>query len=491
METPKVFASYSHDSNDHKQWVLKLCTKLRENGVDVMLDQWDIRLGTDQTLFMEKLSTADRVLVICTDNYVHKANDREGGAGYEATIITAEIADDLKTEKFIPVIRQSSNGQKAPIFLETRRYIDFRDDSEFDEKFNELLHDIHDVPIIPKPELGENPFSKQSPALETSSQRLREIPEQVESAVNAYKEAEAFIAVDNRFGWQQLVKRIRRDVSNSLEEWRPEFEQQGLDSTEKILEVVDKAVGIVSPLISVPLAAVESGEENFSDQKSVLRDLFTIVEWKNSTYTAWRDMPNVLRYVYQGLHGAISLRTDQLNLALSLAQEKVRSTHPKSMSKVWETPSLIGHYYFNVEAKDLWKHLATAYERWEWLDLIFRDKSEYRASLVAYYMALNIHELATKINSEYQEDLDNYRFKVPLDFLFEKYEKKGRAVDMLLTNSTLPELWTCLGVTQEQMKNSWKSWIYRCKHQFLNNYPRIYFENSGIHLEHENFFDNL
>ena len=68
MEPPKVFASYSHDSDDHKQWVLKLCTKLVENGVDVMLDQWDIRLGTDQALFMEKLGAADRVLVICTDS---------------------------------------------------------------------------------------------------------------------------------------------------------------------------------------------------------------------------------------------------------------------------------------------------------------------------------------------------------------------------------------------------------------------------------------
>ena len=28
METPKVFASYSHDSDEHKKWVLQLCTKL-------------------------------------------------------------------------------------------------------------------------------------------------------------------------------------------------------------------------------------------------------------------------------------------------------------------------------------------------------------------------------------------------------------------------------------------------------------------------------
>lgn len=39
MEPPKVFASYSHDSEKHKHWVLKLCTELVENGIDVILDQ--------------------------------------------------------------------------------------------------------------------------------------------------------------------------------------------------------------------------------------------------------------------------------------------------------------------------------------------------------------------------------------------------------------------------------------------------------------------
>ncbi len=118
MEPPKVFTSYSHDSDEHKEWVLKLSCKLRENGVDVMLDQWDVRLGTDQTFFMEKLSTADRVLMICTDTYVKKADNREGGVGYEGLIITDQIAADVKTDKFIPIIRQSSNERKMPIFWE-------------------------------------------------------------------------------------------------------------------------------------------------------------------------------------------------------------------------------------------------------------------------------------------------------------------------------------------------------------------------------------
>lgn len=414
MEPPKVFASYSHDSEEHKQWVLKLCTKLRENDVDVMLDQEDTRLGSDLTVFMEKLKSADRVLVICTDNYVQKANDREGGVGYEATIITAEIARNLKTEKFIPIIRQSSNGEKAPIFLETRRYIDFSNPENFDENLKELILDIYKPLIIPEP-IMENQTRR------SESNALRDQPsdtaQKVESAFDAYKIAEEFIKADYRFGWQQFVKRIRQDVSNSLKDWKLEFEQEERDGTEKFLKVIDKAVDIVSPLISTALIGVESNQEKFSDQKSTLHDLFTIIDWNDSNYIPWMNMPNVLQYVYHSLHGGLCLRTDQLNLALNLARENVRVTYPESKgrSMVWQIPELTGYYYFNVNAADLWKYFANAYQKWEWLSLVFANDMEYRASLVAYYMALNIHELATEINSENQENLDSYRLKVPVD----------------------------------------------------------------------------
>ena len=62
-EHPKVFISYSHDSPEHKQWVLELGTKLRHNGVDVTLDQWDLTPGDDFARFMEfGVRDFDRVL---------------------------------------------------------------------------------------------------------------------------------------------------------------------------------------------------------------------------------------------------------------------------------------------------------------------------------------------------------------------------------------------------------------------------------------------
>jgi len=51
---PKVFVSYSHDSEEHKAWVLQLSTRLRSNGVDVILDRWNLKLGSDIAHFMEK-----------------------------------------------------------------------------------------------------------------------------------------------------------------------------------------------------------------------------------------------------------------------------------------------------------------------------------------------------------------------------------------------------------------------------------------------------
>jgi len=50
---PTVFISYSHDSEEHKNWVLQLATRLRLNGVDIILDSWNLKLGSDIASFME------------------------------------------------------------------------------------------------------------------------------------------------------------------------------------------------------------------------------------------------------------------------------------------------------------------------------------------------------------------------------------------------------------------------------------------------------
>lgn len=172
---PKVFVSYSHDSQEHKEWVLDLSTRLVENGVDVILDQWDLRLGGDLPSFMESgLTQADRILAICTGAYVTKADGGQGGVGYEKMILTAQLMQDVRRNSIIPVVRHNDAEQALPTFLSSRLYIDFRDDSLFEEKYEELLREIHGERTAQRPPLGPNPF-RRVPAF--SSPRLPRSPE--------------------------------------------------------------------------------------------------------------------------------------------------------------------------------------------------------------------------------------------------------------------------------------------------------------------------
>jgi hypothetical protein len=159
MTAPVVFISYSHDSPQHKEWVLHLAADLRAHGIDVTLDQWDLVAGQDMAAFMATgIRGADRVVLICSATYVAKAEGGTGGVGYERLIVTGEVIGAIDTIKFIPVIRSNPGTRKVPDFLGPRKYIDFTDDSHYAAKLEELAREIHGAPATVKPKLGENPF---------------------------------------------------------------------------------------------------------------------------------------------------------------------------------------------------------------------------------------------------------------------------------------------------------------------------------------------
>lgn len=161
MEPPVIFMSYSHDSEEHKNWVLKLATRLRQNGANVVLDRWNLTLGNDLPLFMERgIDESHRVICICSNQYVEKSNRGTGGVGYEKMILTADLMNGIDSNKIIPVIRNNNLTRKLPLFLGVRLYCDFSNDAEYESKYEELLRDIFDDPILPVPEIGNYPFSK-------------------------------------------------------------------------------------------------------------------------------------------------------------------------------------------------------------------------------------------------------------------------------------------------------------------------------------------
>lgn len=167
MTAPTVFISYSHDSPDHKKWVLRLATDLRANGVDATLDQWELVPGQDVAAFIQRgILEADRVLLVCSGAYVTKAEAGTGGVGFERLIVTAEVVQSIDTKKFIPIVRNNKSEVRIPRFLGPRLYIDFSDDAAYKTKREELLRELLGAPALVKPPLGDNPFSGKMPKAE-------------------------------------------------------------------------------------------------------------------------------------------------------------------------------------------------------------------------------------------------------------------------------------------------------------------------------------
>jgi hypothetical protein len=189
MTVPSVFISYSHDSPSHKQWVMDLAVRLRNSGVDAILDQWELRPGDDIPLFMERnLSRVDRVIMVCTEKYVFKANSGTGGVGYEKMIVTSELMKSIDSNKVVPIVRQSG-AFLMPTFLKTKLFIDFSAQADQEFAFDELVRTLVGAPLFKKPPLGNSPFKPASDTIvERTSDAVREL---MQAVVSGYERTSA------------------------------------------------------------------------------------------------------------------------------------------------------------------------------------------------------------------------------------------------------------------------------------------------------------
>lgn len=140
---PKAFISYSWDDDDHKKWVKSLATRLRGDGVEVILDQWHAVPGDQLPEFMEReIRENDYVLIICTPNYKQKSDNRSGGVGYEGDIMTGEIFAKGNDRKYIPILARGIWAQAAPSWLQGKYFIDLSVDNLFMRGYGDLINTI-------------------------------------------------------------------------------------------------------------------------------------------------------------------------------------------------------------------------------------------------------------------------------------------------------------------------------------------------------------
>ncbi|NTV68350.1 MAG: TIR domain-containing protein, partial [Chlorobaculum sp.] len=80
--SPRAFISYSWSSPGHQARIRQWAEQMLSDGVDVVLDVWDLNEGDDKYVFMEKMVTDEsvtHVLVFSDSEYAAKADTRKAG----------------------------------------------------------------------------------------------------------------------------------------------------------------------------------------------------------------------------------------------------------------------------------------------------------------------------------------------------------------------------------------------------------------------------
>ena len=150
---PRVFISYSQDSDDHKQRVLELTQALRADGIDAVIDQFDDNPAQGWPRWMlDEIAAAQFVLLVVSEGYKKKAEGqvpRGAGRGvkWESHLTIQEIYDaDAHNEKFIPVLLEGVTDEAIPQALRAWTYYSWPNSSEA------LLRRLLNQPkVIPAP----------------------------------------------------------------------------------------------------------------------------------------------------------------------------------------------------------------------------------------------------------------------------------------------------------------------------------------------------
>lgn len=491
---PTVFISYSHDSPEHKKWVGEFASKLVEKGIDVILDQWDLGFGDDVPKFMEQsVANSARVLMICTETYVHKADDGKGGVGYEAMVVTGELVTNLGTAKFIPIIRQTGGESKLPKCVGTRFYVNFSEGQNLDEEFERLLRELHKAPKLKKPALGPNPFAGEATAgtNEPKDASVSVPPTVLTEPAAIYATALDLARRNDLVVWRRLLKQVRQPLPARLLEWRQTYNNRRSMSHADLPGMVLEAATICAPLMSMALAGVESGQPKFTNQIALIDEFLSPKDWIGAGLVVVGEVPDAIVFTYQALHGAVCLETDQLPLALQLARSRVQRRYASESVVLYRDSDLIGWPdSLSAHCLPAWKFIVDLPNKWQWLLEIFGSIEDYQAALCGYYLSLNIQELTDIVASAREEILGQERFHltVPLMNLSLPEEIRLKAYRLLLQSpESVKAIWRNAGVSDKKMATHWPTWMRLCD-RWLNEVQPFRFRGK---LTHETLFEDL
>ena len=152
-----VFISYTHDGPDHSGVVLALSNRLRSEGIDCVLDQYEPAPPEGWPQWMDReIKKAKFVLLICTMAYYRRVMGEEElgiglGISWEGNLIYNHIYNmGSINSKFIPVVLDAAHVKYIPTPIQGATRYNLADPDGYERLYSRLIA----KPLTEKPPLG-------------------------------------------------------------------------------------------------------------------------------------------------------------------------------------------------------------------------------------------------------------------------------------------------------------------------------------------------
>ncbi len=161
---PKIYLI--HASEDKERFVLKFAEKLRENGIDVWLDKWEMKVGDKliDKMFDEGIKNAAAFLIVLSNNSVLKKWVKE-------ELDAALVKRINEGSKILPIIIEEC---EIPEALKATLWIKVKNINSYEDELKEILSSI--LGQYEKPKLGELPeYTKEDVLLSSELHKIDNI----------------------------------------------------------------------------------------------------------------------------------------------------------------------------------------------------------------------------------------------------------------------------------------------------------------------------
>jgi len=211
---PKVLISYSHDSPEHNDRVLELANRLRADGIDCAVDQYEKSPAEGWPAWMEhRIEEAHFVLVVCTETYRRRMEGTASagvghGVRWESLLLRQQLYDaGAVNERVIPILLGAAGVEAIPTILRPTTH--YRPEKA--DEYEQLYRRLTGQPWILKPPLGHvrplPPLTRQPGARRPQGSPARSAPPTDQGPADQHATAPADDLVTT------ASHRYRRDVA--------------------------------------------------------------------------------------------------------------------------------------------------------------------------------------------------------------------------------------------------------------------------------------